>query len=156
MILKAILKKLKTASGFSAAQWKMIAQAYFFLLKARLLLLFFPLSLVQKAMFPTDCDDSKRLPSHLQRELLSFFKTARRYQMTKPNCLATSLALQAFLTHYGFSTRIRIGVRKEGEALQAHAWCEKFDRTKTESPIHSAQFHTIQPITTNLPKEENG
>lgn len=52
------------------------------------------------------------------------FRIAWRHQLIRPKCLAASLAQQAFLMRFGRPGVWRIGVKKEGERLHAHAWVE--------------------------------
>lgn len=42
----------------------------------------------------------------------------------RPRCLAQSLAVQALLRWEGLPAELRLGVRKRGDALDAHAWVE--------------------------------
>ncbi len=122
MRLRAFLHKLKTASSFTPLQWQIFLLAYFFLIQTRLALRISPSRLVEKALSQkalTVPDDKV-----FREELLRYFHLAWRYQIKPPNCLPTALAKQALLAHFGFSTRIRIGVQKENEILKAHAWLE--------------------------------
>ena len=42
----------------------------------------------------------------------------------RPRCLARSLALRSLLRRQGVDARLRLGVRKDGSLLDAHAWVE--------------------------------
>lgn len=51
---------------------------------------------------------------------------AARYGVFRPRCLARAIALQRLLDRQGIrGTRIRVGVRRTGERLDAHAWVER-------------------------------
>ena len=41
-----------------------------------------------------------------------------------PSCLETSLTLWWLLARHGIASELRVGVRKEGEKFEAHAWVE--------------------------------
>jgi hypothetical protein len=56
----------------------------------------------------------------------------------RPNCLARSLALQTLLHRRGIPAELRLGVRKEGQHFEAHAWVE-FDGQVLND---SADVHT--------------
>lgn len=49
---------------------------------------------------------------------------AARYPFVWAKCLQRSLALREWLSHRGVPTTLRIGVRREGHGIQAHAWVE--------------------------------
>jgi len=47
-----------------------------------------------------------------------------RYGIVRANCLVESLALWYLLGEQNLSARLRIGVRKQKDRLEAHAWVE--------------------------------
>ena len=49
---------------------------------------------------------------------------ADRHGPVHPSCLAKSLTLWWLLGRQGISSHLRIGIRKEGEKFEAHAWVE--------------------------------
>lgn len=49
---------------------------------------------------------------------------AARHGLGRPNCLRQSLVLWWLLRRQGISAELRIGVRKTGQVLEAHAWVE--------------------------------
>jgi hypothetical protein len=49
---------------------------------------------------------------------------AARYGLVQPTCLEKSLALWWFLGRRGMASSLRIGTRKNGGRLEAHAWIE--------------------------------
>jgi hypothetical protein len=72
-------------------------------------------------------------------------ETAARIVPTGSNCLVRAIAGRAMLAHYGFSSRIRLGVRKNDlDHLEGHAWLDYGEtiitgengyRTYAEMPI---------------------
>ena len=49
---------------------------------------------------------------------------AARHHLRKMVCLPQSLALQALLRRQGLSSELRLGVRRDGGTVHAHAWVE--------------------------------
>lgn len=135
MKLRVSQRKLKTASQFSFAQWKTLGRAYYHLLRTRLLLRFFPLFFIKKACIQTPLSQiSSRDPK--AKELIGLFHIAWRYQWRRPKCLVTSLAKRSFLLDYGLASPFHIGIKKESEKLQAHAWCEEKNH----------EFQALEPL----------
>lgn len=58
----------------------------------------------------------------------------------RANCLRQSLALWWLLKRRGIDTELRIGVRKQGNALQAHAWVEHEGTPVGQGPLGHAPF----------------
>jgi hypothetical protein len=58
----------------------------------------------------------------------------------RANCLRQSLALWWLLKRRGIEAALRIGVRKEGGALQAHAWVEHEGVPLGHGPLDHAPF----------------
>lgn len=50
--------------------------------------------------------------------------TAARHGLHRGNCLSQSLTLQRLLARDGIAAELRIGARRAGERLEAHAWVE--------------------------------
>jgi len=50
---------------------------------------------------------------------------AARYSFLQSTCLERSLALWWLLARRGIPAQLRIGARKSGEKLEAHAWVER-------------------------------
>jgi hypothetical protein len=50
--------------------------------------------------------------------------TAARNGLRAPNCLRSSLVLNYMLRRRGWDSVLRIGVKRDGELFEAHAWVE--------------------------------
>lgn len=50
---------------------------------------------------------------------------ADRHGLVHPSCLAKSLTLWWLLARQGITSHLRIGIRKETEKFEAHAWVER-------------------------------
>lgn len=53
-------------------------------------------------------------------------RAAGRYGVTHPTCLQESLALWCILGRQGVPCDLRVGVRKQAEKFEAHAWVERY------------------------------
>ena len=71
---------------------------------------------------------SREPPSELTLERMKrlprWISIASRRGPWRSSCLVRSLALQWMLTNHRVPSALRLGVRKEGESLDAHAWVE--------------------------------
>ena len=54
--------------------------------------------------------------------------TAARHGLHRGNCLSQSLTLQRLLARDGIAAELRIGARRAGDKLEAHAWVEHAGR----------------------------
>jgi hypothetical protein len=52
-------------------------------------------------------------------------RAAVRHSLGHPTCLEESLALWWLLGRQGIASELRIGVRKQNDTFQAHAWVER-------------------------------
>lgn len=70
----------------------------------------------------------KQAPSPLAAsstsDTVSMVDLAARYSPLRPNCLVRSLTLRWLLQRQGIASELHIGVRKQGDKLEAHAWLE--------------------------------
>lgn len=57
-----------------------------------------------------------------------WIEVASRHHIVRARCLQQSLVLHQWLRREGLPSELRIGVRKEGGALRAHAWVELGDQ----------------------------
>jgi hypothetical protein len=58
------------------------------------------------------------------RHYARWIDAAARHHFVPSRCLHRSLTLHLWLRREGLPSELRIGVRKAGDALQAHAWVE--------------------------------
>lgn len=72
-------------------------------------------------------------------------RAAARHGCVDRNCLAESLTLWWILRRRGIDSDIRIGVRKEGGGLDAHAWVECAGAALDEHPDVSGIFAPLVP-----------
>jgi hypothetical protein len=66
--------------------------------------------------------------------LASWVEIGARHYPRPVGCLQRALALRAVLSRRGLSARVRIGVRRAGETLLAHAWVDHDGRVINDAP----------------------
>ncbi len=119
-------RKLSTARTLSLQDWWTLLQAWILLLAFDLGLRVLPFPLVQKAAALRQKD--KHVDSHGAfsqfNNLQWLVRIAARNHLYEMTCLRQSLALQWLLARRGIPAELRIGVRKQTGALEAHAWVE--------------------------------
>ena len=69
-----------------------------------------------------------------------WIEVAARHHVVSAPCLKRSLALHHWLCWEGLPSALRIGVRKEGGELKAHAWVEYDGRVINDRPEAAAAF----------------
>ncbi len=71
-----------------------------------------------------------------------------------PSCLAKSLTLWWLLGRQGITSRLRIGIRKENDKLQAHAWVEREGVALNEPEERHRHYAAFEAALASLPEEE--
>jgi hypothetical protein len=79
---------------------------------------------------------------------------ADRHGLVHPSCLARSLALWWLLGRQGISSHLRIGIRKENEKFEAHAWVERHGAALNEPDEHHHHYAAFDAAFSALPPEE--
>jgi len=79
---------------------------------------------------------------------------ADRHGLVHPSCLAKSLALWWLLGRQGISSHLRIGIRKENEKFEAHAWVERDGIALNELDEHHHHYAVFDAAFSALPPEE--
>lgn len=64
----------------------------------------------------------------------------------KAHCLTRSVAAQMLLARQGYFAIMQIGVRKDGDELDAHAWLEHEGLPLSESELHLSRFTRLTSI----------
>ena len=80
--------------------------------------------------------------------------SADRHGLVHPSCLAKSLTLWWLLGRQGISSRLRIGIRKENNNLEAHAWVERDGAAVNEPEEHHRHYAAFDTAFANLPENE--
>ena len=93
-----------------------------------------------------------------ETERAAFARRARwvnavaRHPLPWARCLQRSLALCLWLEREGFQPQLRIGVRKEGVALEAHAWVEYSGEVLNDTQDVSQEFAPLTGSSIGLPE----
>jgi hypothetical protein len=79
---------------------------------------------------------------------------ADRHGWVHPSCLAKSLALWWLLGREGITSELRIGIRKENEKFEAHAWVERDGAAVNEPEEHHQHYAAFDGTLSSLPSDE--
>jgi hypothetical protein len=79
---------------------------------------------------------------------------ADRHGLVHPSCLAKSLTLWWLLGRQGIPSELRVGVRKEGGNLEAHAWVEREGIALNEPEERHHHYAAFDAALASLPEEE--
>ena len=72
-----------------------------------------------------------------------WLEVASRYHLVGVRCLHRSITLHSWLLREGLPSQIRLGVRKEGSELKAHAWVEVDGYVVSDEPGAITQFKPL-------------
>jgi len=79
---------------------------------------------------------------------------ADRHGPFHPSCLVKSLTLWWLLGRQGITSRLRVGVRKEGGNLEAHAWVEREGTALNEPEERHHHYAAFDAALASLSEEE--
>jgi len=82
---------------------------------------------------PAEADRRAALTAHM-------VGVADRSGLGHPSCLAKSLTLWWLLGRQGIAADLRIGIRKENEKMEAHAWVERNGTALNEPEDHHRHY----------------
>lgn len=75
---------------------------------------------------------------------------ADRHGLIHPSCLAKSLTLWRLLARQGIASELRIGIRKENEKMEAHAWVERDGVALNEPEEHHRHYAAFDAALSSL------
>jgi len=79
---------------------------------------------------------------------------ADRHGLFHPSCLVKSLTLWWMLGRQGITSELRVGVRKKGGNLEAHAWVEREGIALNEPEQQHHHYTAFDAALASLPEEE--
>jgi hypothetical protein len=134
-------------------------------LRAMLLLPLVSLSLRWRGFRPTQATlqrllsnaSSEQPKAHLQeRAALTarLVNSADRHGLTHPSCLAKSLTLWWLLGRQGIASHLRIGIRKQEEKFEAHAWVERDGAALNEPEEPHRHYAAFDGSLSSFPSDE--
>jgi hypothetical protein len=144
--------KLVKALSLSRGEWWLLTRAWVLLLLVDMGLRSRMISFrrLQKILAPKSRTLDKSQPEEARvtiRRLRRWVDIAARYHLHPMTCLRRSLVLQRLLGQQGIAANLQIGVRKEEENLDAHAWLEYHGLPIGESEYITEYF---APLATTL------
>lgn len=79
---------------------------------------------------------------------------ADRHGVVHPSCLAKSLTLWWLLTRKGIAAKLRVGIRKNLEKFEAHAWIECDGEALNEPDQHHTHYASFDAELCSLTVEK--
>jgi hypothetical protein len=141
----AMKAKLRTVFSFSARDWILLAQAWSLLLVIDIALRILPFRKVQIWMkSQQEKEISAAQAEILIRRSSDFVELAARNHLYPMTCLRRSLVKQYLLSQRGVNTDLFIGVRRNQEKLEAHAWLEYQGQPIGEKEPPTGQFTPLK------------
>jgi hypothetical protein len=92
--------------------------------------------------------------SGLAATITRMVNAADRRGFVQPSCLAKSLTLWWLLGREGIPSELRIGIRKENEKFEAHAWVERDGTALNEPEDHHRHYAAFDGTLSTLPSDE--
>lgn len=131
--------------SLSAREWRDLLAAQWSLWRAQWALRHRPTGALLNdwnAGHATGAADARQLPR--AREIGDAVRRVALYGITRPQCLARSLAISSLLEREGISGAIvRIGVRPDDARIAAHAWVEFAGEIVGDSRAHVRGFQLL-------------
>lgn len=120
------MSKLVTFFKLNGQNKIILIKAFFLLWIIRIMLWIFPFSFIQRIVsrFSSVSDDKNH---EVQLEKLTWAISVTAPYTLRATCLTRALAAQILLARYHYSSNIKIGVSKNEEEFEAHAWLEADD-----------------------------
>jgi Transglutaminase-like superfamily len=106
------------------------------------------LSLVGPASARSHFDEDARIIAHM-------VNAADRHGLFRSSCLAKSLALWWLLERQGIASQLRIGIRKENEKFEAHAWIERDGLALNEAEEYHRHYAAFDAAFSSLPYDQS-
>ncbi|MDI6724002.1 MAG: lasso peptide biosynthesis B2 protein [Methanobacterium sp.] len=118
------MSKIKTFLKLNSTEKFILIKAFFLLLTVRIMLWILPFSFIQKITRRLT-DVSEDMMSEISIEKLTWAIRVMSIYTPGATCLTRAIAAQILLARYNYSSSIKIGVSKNDEEFEAHAWLEK-------------------------------
>jgi hypothetical protein len=125
---------LRKFINLSPSDRALLAAAAIALVRGRIFLTLVPIRQILRPVAPR----AAALSQYTSAQKIGWaVETAARRVPTGGNCLVRAIAGRTMLARYGFSSQIRLGVRKNGPTkLDGHAWLECDGKIITGEDVH--------------------
>jgi len=143
----AVLKKIRTASRMPRRDLFVVLEAWLILLYVHAILTALPYPWWRRLLVnarEAATHESEHTPGQSERRLLRLFRIAVRNHLWQMNCLRRSLALRLLLARRGVEAGLVLGVRKEGAAIEGHAWLQINGTVINDRADIARQFTPLQ------------
>jgi hypothetical protein len=111
-------------------------------------------AVLQRFLSKTNPEPDTPLASKYAAVAAHMVHAADRHGLVHPSCLAKSLTLWWLLGRQGMASHLRIGIRKEKEKFEAHAWVECQGAALNEPDEHHRHYSAFDGELSSLPPEE--
>lgn len=109
---------------------------------------------LQRFLLKGSPEPDAALASKVAARTAYMVNAADRHGLVHPSCLAKSLTLWWLLGRQGIPSRLRIGIRKEKEKFEAHAWVERDGTALNEPDGPHHHYAAFDRSFSALPPEE--
>jgi hypothetical protein len=139
-----LLRRIKRLGMLSSADRRLLIRAYIWLglIGLGLRVVGFQRLIVRMQRTAVAASSTVRPADALgqSRRYARWLHTAARFHPMRPRCLQCSLVLHRWLRQAGLPSELRVGVRKDGMELKAHAWVEPEGEVVNDWPESVAEF----------------
>lgn len=141
------MKRLRQLRELTAAERRVLIHAILLVAAVRLCLWLMPFDTFRRswATILVRVARSKQPEGLPPRKIVWLVAVASRC-VPQAHCLTRSVAAQMLLARQGDLARMKIGVRKHGDSLDAHAWLEYEGVALSESEVHLSRFTALTAI----------
>jgi hypothetical protein len=140
MLIHTMRHRLATLLALPPRDRAFLATAWIWLLVADVALWFLPLSGVRRLLSPAAPPRRPAGEAVPVERLARLVELAARHHLYPMTCLRRALVLERCLGQRGLAADLRIGVRREGSRLYAHAWVELGGRPVAEPREATGSF----------------
>jgi len=109
---------------------------------------------LQKTLSPATAPNESGIPDKRAALTARMVNAADRHGLIHSTCLAKSLTLWWLLGRQGIASQLRIGIRKDKDKLEAHAWVEREGIALNEPEEHHRHYAAFDASVTSLPEEK--
>ncbi|HMD38532.1 MAG TPA: lasso peptide biosynthesis B2 protein [Candidatus Acidoferrum sp.] len=106
---------------------------------------------LQRFLSPPKERPDSSVPAAAAESTARMVRAAVRHSGGHPTCLEESLALWWLLGRQGIACELRIGVRKEAEKFEAHAWVERAGTALNEPEALHEHYAAFDAALSSLP-----
>ena len=146
-IARAAARRLRAITTIPREDRLPFARAWWMLLSCRLRLRFPGLlgghRLVQAELARQPTLSALAPDPAAEARLVAIFNLAAANHLVHFSCLPRALALKAFLDRHGIPSLLKLGVRKDGSLLDAHAWLEQSGSILNDREAHVRLYHAL-------------